>query len=476
MLPFLAFSSANPTLARAFRIAVGDLHGNLVRFRQGRLAEPAICLAAGADYDTPWTRDMALNTWSGFGLIAPEIARNSLRAVQEEDGAGGWRIGGQYWDAVIWAEGAWQLYLFTGDRAWLAEAAAVTRAGLIRFEAEEFDEGLGLFRGPAFFQDGIAGYPDEYSTALGSDVRDWVKTNPGRRAAKGFGIPWMALSTNCLYVNAYRRLDDMRAELGLPAEPRWRERGEALAATIRARYWNPATRRFDYLIAPWGRCDHQETAGHAFLLLFGIADEEQRAAILTNTTTVAAGAPCVWPTFPRYAAYGANAFGRHSGTVWPQVQGLWADAALRAGRPERFFHELRTLSKHAVRDGQFTEIYHPHTGAVYGGVQEHWEDSHLREWHSVARMAWSATALLRMVFYGLFGMRFATDGVRFAPVLDQASGPIALEGLPYRGATLNLRVDGTGSRIVKSTVNGVAGEPVVPTSARGTVAVAITVG
>ena len=72
-------------------------------------------ILAGLDYDTPWTRDAAINVWNGAGLLLPDVARATLLSVLERAGETV-RIGGQYWDAIIWTIGAWHHYLYTGDR------------------------------------------------------------------------------------------------------------------------------------------------------------------------------------------------------------------------------------------------------------------------------------------------------------------------------------------------------------------------
>ena len=35
-------------------------------------------ILAGLHYDTPWTRDAAINAWNGGSLILPEVSRNTL--------------------------------------------------------------------------------------------------------------------------------------------------------------------------------------------------------------------------------------------------------------------------------------------------------------------------------------------------------------------------------------------------------------
>ena len=85
----------------AFRIAMGDLLGNVSLFQDGLLESPRPVILAGLDYDTPWTRDAAMNAWNGASLLMPEVSRNTLLSVLERvDGKV--RIGGQYWDCIVW--------------------------------------------------------------------------------------------------------------------------------------------------------------------------------------------------------------------------------------------------------------------------------------------------------------------------------------------------------------------------------------
>lgn len=136
------------------------------------------------------------------------------------------------------------------------------------------------------------------------------------------------------------------------------------------------------------------------------------------------------------------------------MNGFWADAAARHGRDDLFIGELLGLAEKAVRDAQFTEIYHPLTGAIYGGRQESWNGGEIVEWDSCRRQTWSATAFLRMVLHGLLGLRFEHDAAIFQPCLPEPLTAFSLRGLPYRGAQWNVEVSGTGARIGSFLVNG----------------------
>jgi len=423
-----------------------------VPFQNGLLEEPEPVILAGLHYNRPWTRDASINAWNGASLIVPDVSRNTLLSVLTRD-RGNVRIGGQYWDAIVWASGAWHHYLYTGDQAFLTVALDAVQNSLLYFEETEFDAEHNLFRGPGW-SDGVAAYPDAYAASGGSSaILDWPKNNPDRISKPGFGIPMMAISTNCLYYNAYRMAGKMARELGVSSDPDWDRKAAKLKDAINRHLWNEAKGCYRFLIGPLGDCDYQEALGHAYALLFGIADERRAEAIFKNLHVTPAGVPCIWPSLPRYESADGMSFGRHSGTVWPQIQGFWADAAARFGQSEIFAHELFNLAEHAVRDNQFAEIYHPLTGAIYGGMQEAGSRG-IIQWRATSRQTWAATAYLRMIFLGLAGMRFNPEGVRFQPCIPEGVSRMELRGIKYRKMTLNIVIEGQGKVIKKMSLNG----------------------
>jgi len=463
-LPLPEMKTSDPAINRAYRIAMGDLLGNIQMFRDGLLDQPMPVLLAGLDYDTPWTRDAAINVWNGLSLCWPDVSRNTLLAVLERK-QDKLYIGGQYWDAIIWAVGAWAYYLHTGDRGFLALAFDAVKNSLARFEQEEFDTQLGLFRGPAVYGDGASAYPDRYSPGNTSSILDWVKANPDKKVQSGFGITMLTLSTNCVYAQAYRIAGLMSYELGLESSSIYAERAEALIDRIQKNFWNPANGTFNYLIDPEGICDFQEGLGHAFAILFDLASDEQAGSILQKQHITSAGIPCVWPTFPRYSASGG--FGRHSGTVWPFISGFWGEAALKQSRPDLFEREFMIFTANINRDAQCAEIYHPQTGAIYGGLQEAGSGPDGMQWVSCARQSWTATAYLRMLLNGLFGLRFSAEGINFRPHLPADTDQIHISGISYRNCTLDLTVEGRGGRIVEFQRNGSKTQPFLSAELQG---------
>ncbi len=461
---FPSLTTSDQAVDRAYRIALGDLAGNVQPYQAGLLDQPQPVLLAGLDYDTPWTRDAAINVWNGLGLLWEDVARHTLLSVLERR-AGRVFIGGQYWDAIIWTVGAWAHFLQTGDREFLGLALEAVSNSLAHFEAEEFDGDFGLFRGPAVYGDGVAAYPDRYSPGETSSILDWVAANPGQRAPRGYGLPMLALSTNCVYAQAYRLADAMARELPRSGVPAYADRAAALVEQVQTRFWNPGQGWFRYLLDHAGGCDYQEGLGHALVLLFEMATSDQARSVLAKQHLTAAGLPCVWPTFPRYAARGG--YGRHSGTVWPFISAFWGEAALRYDRPDLFDREFQTLTASLNRHGQCAEIYHPDTGAIYGGLQEGGRGADGLQWEACARQSWTASAYLRLILAGLLGLRFTPGGIECRPYLPTSLNQIRLSGLRYRGSVLDLTVAGRGRRIVDFRHNGRATEPFLAASWQG---------
>lgn len=428
----------------AWRAAIGDIHGNIMPWREGLLDKEEPCVMAGLFYPSPWTRDGAINTSNGAGLLHPVEARNTLLSCVARMPDGKHRVGGQYWDSIIWVTGAWDYHLYTGDRAFLAQAYEISRNSLRHFEETEFDAKRGLFRGGGCFLDGVAGYPDRYTNPnWHSAIHEWPAQHPRERHPVGEGFPAFTLSTNCLYHHAYILCDEMARELGMPVDPSNHRKADALRKAINLHFWNADTSSYRFLVDDVGTEDRQEGLGIAFALLFGIADKEQTFQTLDRHHTTPHGITCLWPQYERYNIE-PGAFSRQAGTIWPQVNAFWCETLARSGRHEEAWKEIKVLSQRVWRDSHFAEIYHPETGVIYGGVQEDSAVKGMRLWRSLPRQTWCATGYIRMWLRTVFGMTFSPSGIAFQPHMPDELSHAEVTNLPYRKATLTIRMEGHG--------------------------------
>jgi hypothetical protein len=474
--PTLTFANAaaQSTLGQAYSLALKNLLDiNTVPYSSaddssGLLQNPpGTYIQAGGGYPEPWTRDDAVNSWNGASLLEPQVAANTLWAVVTKQSNGQLIVqqDDETWDMVVWITAAWNQYLLTGDTTFLQNAYQTTVNTLNLQESNAYNSSYGLFEGPAFFNDGIAGYPAPPANATES-LGSYVESYPGTTTQ-------MTLSTNELYYSAFLDAAQMASTLGQPASTvaSLNAQAAALKTAINKYLWDPATGMYGYFIhgndSLQGQLDPtQESSGLSFAILFGIASPAQAQSIMQNTDVQSAGIVDTYPAFPRYSAAEP---GRHNVTVWPLTQGFWADAAAHAGDQARFASEVESLAELADSSGEFWEAYNAWTGVPDGGWQT---GSH---WSAAPDQTWSATAYLRMIYDDLFGMNFTTSGITFAPTLPAGWGNVTLTGVQYRGATLNIDLQGSGNDISSFTLDGatVAGDS-IPATLTGTHTVSIT--
>ena len=428
----------NESINKAFRIAISDIVASISMHKAGLLNEAAEVIYAGLGYDKPWTRDAAINVWNCCGLLFPEVSKNTLLSVLTEDEYG-IRVGGEYWDAIIWVTGAWNYYLYTTDKEFLKLAYKVSVNTIKYFEDTEFDEKLNLFRGPACYGDGVAAYPDIYAKSGESGIATFVEHFPEHKAEKGIGCPMHTLSTNCLYYSAYSHIQNMEKELELSIQKEYIEKAEKLKSSINEHFWMEDKGYYKYIVDKFGDCANQEGLGHSFAILFGVADEKQTKKILKNQYITNEGISCVWPCFERYLNFGENEYGRHAGVVWPHVEAFWADAATKGGRYDLLEKEFVCMTKRALRDGHFAEIYHPITGEIYGGVQERWGKG-ITSWDSELKQTWSASGYIRMILFDIIGIDIDENGLNIKPNLINGIENIEIKNLTFRNKLYNIRI------------------------------------
>ena len=423
-----------------YKSAVETVSGNIAKSKIGLLEEPGYVLNAGAWYKKPWTRDASYNTMFAAGLIAPPVARNTLVGVLTSDDEYGIRIGGQYWDCVAWASGAWAYYCHTGDDEFLALAYDAVKNSLRHAEDNEYDPETGLFNGPGW-SDGIAGYPMPYAETLdGSGFILKSKTMvDGKFIMK-------ALSTNCLYARAYALMAKMADRLGQDTKE-YSVKAAAVRKAVNDRLWMEEKGYYAYFLDMNGKQDtSMEALGHAFAILFDIAPAERVEKVLANQHVTQHGVPCTWPVYPRFG----YDMGRHCGTIWPQIQGFWAWACVKSGDSRKFQHEFDRLTQLVVwTGGDFREIFDPRSGDPYGGIQ-----CGSLSIPSMHGQTWAATAYLSMVYHGLFGMEFGADGIGFQPNPYGDKNDIGLKGVRLRSMLLDIHVAGTGRKIESFKLDG----------------------
>ncbi|WP_346699537.1 MGH1-like glycoside hydrolase domain-containing protein [uncultured Alistipes sp.] len=394
-------------------------------------------LAAGADYGGEWTRDVAINTWNGADFFIPEVVERSLWHVTNNRQT----IGHQYWDKIIWVQGALYHFLLTRDTVFLREAYTCGANTIRQLEEEAYDKEYGLFTGSSVFNDGVSAFEEP--------IYDVGKPNSSSVLAHNtHGIK--CLSTNCAYYMAYRALNEMHKVQTGSENPEFVEKARTLRNNIRRNFYNPRGQLF-YVIDEQGHIHkHQEALGIAFAILSGaITPQEGHFTVIRNETTKY-GIPSISPTFKRFSK---EYPGRHNRLIWPFVNAFYANAALETGDWKIFEHEFYSMADLALDedkgDYNFYEIFDPETGKPEGGHQ-----SGKAQWHSRRHQTWSATGYMSMIHYGICGIRPQLQGLSFEPYLPQGINRLSIHGLKYGKMLLDIDLKGQGYQIVDLRING----------------------
>ena len=391
-------TAGDPNIGRAFRIAVGDIASSVVPMSAATtllnnplsakrweavsaqvvevagtreiIPERPCSLTAGLDYGL-FQLDVMMHAWDGASFLSVEAVKGELLANLLIGEKGRIRSG-EINSGLGWTIGAWEHYLYAGDRPCLKVALAATLGAIEYFERDEFDPESGLFRGPAIFCDGLSSYSDFWAKDMvgKGHIKKWPEVHPDKKVSVSLGLPMHALSTQCINYQAYLIAAQMQRELGLPLDPNLEEKAERLKAPINKHFWREDAGFYRFLVDPFGGSDQQHGFGNACAILFGVASPEQSRRVLAAMHLTPQGIPIDWPLFPRYASPDSTTFGNHNGTIWPLVNGFWSQAAAQNGRIDLFALELKKHADRACRDNQFAEIYHPVTGQIYGGIQE----------------------------------------------------------------------------------------------------------
>ena len=431
-------------------VNINTVYCSYRRYNKTGLLRCRNMLRAGRCYKTPWTRDASINTWQAMNYIDPDVSRTTLFAVCDvnEEGEAVIQPDVQVWDQIVWAVGAYNYYLATGDEEFLAVAHGIIERALEAHRKNSFNSQYGLFTGGSFFNDGISGYP---LSCHQQGLKDsFAPSHPSVRTV-------MCLSTNCLYCEAYKIYGEMSKHLGLDEKAQSaRVYRDGLKSAINNCFWNGEENRYRYIVFPDGRTDDsQELSGYAFALLFDICPEENRRELLENLVISRAGAVSVWPPFD--GLYTDDMPGRHNNVIWPFLNGLLIEAAAGCGYLSLVGEELERITElFRISKFRLFEIYSPYTKKAFGG----WQTG--RVWDSCRDQTWSATCYIGAFIHGAFGLRLQQDGVSFAPCVPECLKNAGLSNIRLRGQELSVKISGCGNRISKFILDGAESEPFVP--------------
>ncbi len=385
------------------------------------------CFETGRLWTYVWTRDLSYSVDLGLAGLDPMRAKSSLEfklsgrrdggaeeIVQDTGSGGSYPVSS---DRVVWALGAAALlpHLDGGDRMDFAARAGAALAATIEHDrAVVYDPADGLYTGEQSFLDWRE---QSYPAWTAQDVAPIASSR--------------ALSTNLLHLRAL----EVAADLGYPA---YQAYADDLRARIRERFWLPNTGLYSTFVTTYldpAPARQYDLLGNALAILTDVATPEQADSILARYPHAERGAaPVIFPQQQLTSIY-------HNRAEWPFVTAYWLRAAAHADQPVVATAAIRSLMRGAAVNLSNMENFEIETGAAYVD-----DGAYSGPIVNSQRQLWSVAGYLSMVHHTLFGLRFSTDGVTFAPYvpadvrddLFAATSELILNDVPYLDTTLTV--------------------------------------
>ena len=391
-------------------------------------------LRTGLYWGGVWTRDVSYSSLLSLAYMCPDKVRNSLevkidrmgRIIQDTGTGGSWPCSS---DRVVWALSAWNIYLATGDMEWLQKAYPIIVKSLECDDMVVYNPQTGLYRGESSFI-------------------DWREQSYPTWAQPADIYLSECLGTNAAFYGVLKVTADMAAALGHKKDAKkYAQKAEALKQAINDRFW---VEEDGFYASYWYgrqnliRTQHSETLGESFCVLFGIADKERAAKVISSMHVGEYGPPIFSPQIVSQPDY-------HNNGVWPYVTSFWGKAAAKAGNETALMHALACNVRTAALYATNYENYSFNTGNPYTTLI------------NSPNMLWGLSGFMGLFHRTFFGFEFTQEGLSMKPFVPTAlAGTRKLEAFPYRNMQLDITVSGSGNEIASCKVDGKDAEAFIP--------------
>lgn len=399
--------------------------------------EPDTTLRTGKEWAGVWTRDVSYSIILSMAYMQPEASRISLmkkvnangRIVQDTGSGGAWPVSS---DRMIWAVAAYEVYKVTGDRKWLEFIYPVIRDSFEDdFKITYADNGL--VKGETSFIDWREqSYPKWMQTV---DIYDS-----------------QAMNTAVVHAQGLKILSKIAKELGKDKDAaKYAEASTKLADAINEKFWMADKGYYGMYL--YGRNNQilnprAETLGEALSILFDVASEDRAKTITENNPLTPYGSAIFYPQIKDMPAY-------HNNALWPFVASYWTLANAKACNEQGTLQGIGSVFRPAALFATNKENFNLDNGDIATELNS-------------SNMLWSLSGNIALTCRILFGINFEDDGLAFRPFVPKTLADTrTLSGFPYRDATLNITVEGFGSKIKSFKLNGKEQAPVIPTNLKG---------
>lgn len=409
--------------------------------------EPDTTLRTGEAWAGVWTRDVSYSIILSMSYLQTEASKVSLmkkvnangRIVQDTGSGGAWPVSS---DRMIWAVAAYEVYKVTGDRKWLEYIYPVIKNSL----EDDFE---------VTYVDGGVNGETSFIDWRGQSYPKWMQCVDIYAS--------QAQNTGAVHVAALDVLSKIAAELGKKKEAaKYAEMSQTLNQAIIKKFWMPE--KGVMAMYTYGR-EYQivnprsETLGQAFSILFDQLPDSMAATITERVPVTPYGPAIFFPQIKDMPAY-------HNNALWPWVASYWVLANAKVGNEEGVMNGIGSVFRPAALFTTNKENFNLDNGDIATELNS-------------SNMLWCLAGNLAITHRVLFGVKFENDGLHIKPFVPKVlAANRSLMGFSYRGAKVNIDVNGYGSEVKDITVNGRSVKningPIIPARPKGEYNVVVT--
>lgn len=354
-----------------------------------------------------------------LAYLNPEASMATLRSavangvISHKHKASVWPINTE---DISWTMAAWEIYAVTGDKKWLKWAYSVAKRTIDEEYEINSDRFTGLIHGGG-----------QFAFTQGQFYPSWMEYKDIYESC--------SLANNVFFERAFEILNDMGDELGIDSD--YGERAQNLKDAINGALWNEQLHhyfQYTYVYAAPVQSPVIDNFAQAMSILWNIASDDRAENLMMYTPVSSYG---VTATSPHYQSDDKVNL---SEVVTPMVQAFWNLAAAKTENESMLRYGLgamyRAQALFCANKGALNAFTGMPLGAGAGDLG-------------------SAAGNLAMVFRIYAGMTFLPNGIEFNPYVPVfLNGKKEIKGFKYRGATLNITIEGTGSDIDQFFIDG----------------------
>ncbi|MCM1429393.1 MAG: hypothetical protein NC097_06315 [Clostridium sp.] len=386
--------------------------------------EPDTTLRTGKEWSGVWTRDVSYSIILSMAALQPEASMISLmkkvnaegQIIQDTGSGGAWPIST---DRMVWVLAAYEIYKVTGDKEWLRKVYPIAVRSLAKDESTVMSP-RGLVKGETSFIDWREqSYPK------------WMQTVDISQSE--------AMGTNVMYAASLQAVADMARILGYKKEAdKFEARSKTLAANIDKIFWMPD--KGYYGMYTYGRDNlilnpRAETLGEALSIIYDVAPADKQKTIAQSNPHTPFGPAIFYPQISDMPSY-------HNNALWPWVGAYWTIAQAKAGNEQGVLEGIGSVFRPAALFTTNKENFNLDNGDIFTELNS-------------SNMLWCLAGNIALTTKVLFGIHYQPDGLLITPFVPKPfDGSRSLENISYRGATLNLTVNGFGAKVKSITLNG----------------------